>query len=470
MNTEEKSFREGMVTGAAPFEAAFRSQETEIKKVGKHLKSWTDRYGNVVDTMLTDLGDQEKLRLYQLQTNNGLLDIGRHEQELLLCILNTVALIHNGKSDSHELQQTYLSNLQNYLSIVTPQSLPEIIDLKDPIHNIDKKSEERILLQAVMEYLYLGSGNYEFLETDGELINFFSVADDEYITEVQRRIDEQSRAVGLFGLADKYRCMQAAPCDATKPAQAFHIFIAIPKEKKKNQQITLDRQAMALLKASLENRGHICTDWKGDSCDFHIYMDSSDGADIIKKSLQDDANNIIFNQFGCKIYYCKGGSNILLTYEKPEGIENIREEIVAFYRARSTGANSKEILNWEKSIKISGSEPTAKKTREKLDSLAGSVDKFSKDLLQTKPNNKATTTVKHALGATMMAAGKVGHVVGKAAVGVGGAAESATRSNMVYQSNKEFDKKILPQIQRDILCLQLAEFIDSGVIATEDKS
>lgn len=74
--------------------------------------------------------------------------MGESEQELLVCILYTVA--QNTETTSEErsrLRQKFLGGLQNYMDITNPQSQKEISDLQESIENIDRKSEEKTIFR-----------------------------------------------------------------------------------------------------------------------------------------------------------------------------------------------------------------------------------------------------------------------------------------------------------------------------------
>ena len=113
-----RDFENGMVAGAKPFETKFSQQASDIRKIRKDMEKWCDRYGSLVDVVLDDLGDQEKQRIYRIQTKLDPANMGESEQELLVCILYTVAR-HTETTDTERncLRQKFLGGVQNYLGI-----------------------------------------------------------------------------------------------------------------------------------------------------------------------------------------------------------------------------------------------------------------------------------------------------------------------------------------------------------------
>ena len=113
-----RDFEDGMVAGAKPFETKFSQQASDIRKIRKDMEKWCDRYGSLVDVVLDDLGDQEKQRIYRIQTKLDPANMGESEQELLVCILYTVAR-HTEATDTerNRLRQKFLHGVENYLGI-----------------------------------------------------------------------------------------------------------------------------------------------------------------------------------------------------------------------------------------------------------------------------------------------------------------------------------------------------------------
>lgn len=466
-----KGFHEGMEKGAQPFEEKFREQASAARRTRETLEKWCNRYGSLVDVVLDDLGAQEKQRIYKIQKKLDPADLGESEQELLICILYTVAQ-HTETTDTerNRLRQTFLSGVQNYLNIAAPQSMKEVSDLQEPIENIDRKSEEKSILQVLAEYLYLTYGNYEFLEQSPVIRYFSAVASPDFLREIMERIDEQFRAVGPEGLAAKYqdlRAIRSAAEDAERVPRA-RIYVELPKiEKKKNPQAEAEIRSAKELKAQLQNHGYPRLDMPVD-VDFCVYYPTSPDAESIRETFENDFSIMpLYSQYGCEIY-CKG-SNILLNYTQPNSLNDaMREELVKLYGEYSTRAFAPEILKWEEEHK-----PKEKKdylthrANAAIDSAAESVKNVAQKGMRAQDKRIPLAIGKKVGGAALRGIQAIGTLNAKVAVGVGSVVETAGDKASVKSSNTQFDKKILPQIQRDLLMFKLLELLEEGLIKAE---
>ena len=466
-----RDFEEGMVAGAKPFATKFGEQASNIQKTREALEKWCNRYGSLVDVVLDDLGDQEKQRIYKIQSKLDPADIGESEQELLICILYTVAQ-HTETTDTERnaLRQKFLSGIQNYLGITNPQSMKEISDLQESIENIDRKSEEKTILQVLSEYLYLTYGNYAFLEQSQIVRYFAAIATTDYLEEIRESIDEQFRVVGPEGLAAKYQNLKAAKSakEEIEKVPKLRIYVEIPRTgKKKESQIEDEIKSAKELKAQLQNNGYPRLDIPAD-VDFCVYYPTSPDADSIRETFENDFSVApLYSQYGCKIY-CKG-SNIFLDYAQPENLNDaLREEIVGLYGMYSTRAFAPEILKWEEEHKPKEKKDyLTHKASAIIDSAAAAVKNVAQKGMQAQDEQVPIAIGKKVGGAALRGIQAIGTLNAKMVVSVGNMVETAGDKAVITSYNMQFDKKILPQIQRDLLAFKLLELLENGTIKAE---
>ena len=466
-----RDFEEGIVAGAKPFATKFGEQASNIQKTRETLEKWCNRYGSLVDVVLDDLGDQEKQRIYKIQSKLDPAEMGESEQELLVCILYTIAQ-HTETTDTERngLRQKFLSGVQNYLGITNPQSMKEISDLQEPIENIDRKSEEKAILQVLSEYLYLTYGNYAFLD-QGQIIHYFAaVATPNFLEEIRENIDEQFHAVGPEGLAAKYQNLKAIKSTAAEIEKVpkLRIYVEIPRiGKKKEPKIEDEIKSAKGLKAQLQNNGYPRLDMPTD-VDFCVYYPTSPDADSIREAFENDfAVTPIYSQYGCKIY-CKG-SNILLDYAQPESLNDaLREEIVELYGRYSTRVFAPEIKKWKEEHKPKEREDyLTHKASAAIDSAAASVKNVAQKGMQAQDEQVPIAIGKKVGGTALRGLQVIGTLSAKVVVGVGNMVETTGDKAVVTSYNMRFDKKILPQIQRDLLAFKLLDLLEDGTIKTE---
>ena len=466
-----RDFEAGMAAGAKPFETKFSQQASDIRKIGKDMEKWRNRYGSMMDVILDDLGDQEKQRIYRIQTKLDPANMGESEQELLVCILYTVAR-HTEATDTerNRLRQKFLHGVENYLGITRPQSMKEISDLQEPIENIDRKSEEKTILQVLSEYLYLTYGHYAFMDEDLVVRYFAAVATPDFLEEIQESIDEQFRAVGPEGLAAKYQDLKAAKSAEAEAEKApkLRIYVEMPKMgKKKDPQTEEESKSAKRLKAQLQNNRYPRCDAPVD-VDFCVYYPTSPDADSIRDAFKNDFSvRPLYRQYGCEIY-CKG-SSIFLNYALPENMSDaLREGIVELYGKYSTCAFDPEILQWEEDHKSKEKEKyLAYKANALVDLAAQSVKRVAQKGMHTEDKRLPIAIGKKAGGTVLRGIQMASTGGAKVMLKAGNLVEAAGDKASVRSINAQFDKKILPKIQRDLLMFKLLELLENGTITTE---
>lgn len=192
----KKDFNKGMEAGAKPFEEKFENLSKETNKIGEKLNEKLDSLGDVMDIVLDDLSDIQKKELYNLNTPYDLKeDLDDDEKEILSALL--IKLSENTKNN--EYQRKFIRSVNNYIGITTPQTGLDI----SCIENIENINSQKIILQAVMEYMYLESYNFDFLNVYEEIFEHFSV-NRKGIREIKEHIEAIYRATGEEGIAEKY--------------------------------------------------------------------------------------------------------------------------------------------------------------------------------------------------------------------------------------------------------------------------
>lgn len=192
----KKDFNKGMEAGAKPFEEKFENLSKETNKIGEKLNEKLDSLGDVMDIVLDDLSDIQKKELYNLNTPYDLKeDLDDDEKEILSALL--IKLSENTKNN--EYQRKFIRSVNNYIGITTPQTGLDI----SCIENIENINSQKIILQAVMEYMYLESCNFDFLNVYEEIFEHFSV-NRKGIREIKEHIEAIYRATGEEGIAEKY--------------------------------------------------------------------------------------------------------------------------------------------------------------------------------------------------------------------------------------------------------------------------
>lgn len=198
-----KDFNKGMEAGAKPFEEKFKMQEEAIERVEKNLNERLDNFDTINDFIIDDLASKtedltsiKKKELYDLNTLVSIDDLDDWQKEFLMAMIYTVA---NRLEYTTELQKKFIRSVKNYLGIV---SLQTEVDLSC-IENIERIGSQKVILQVLMEFLFLEKGNHSYLEKYEDIISYFNV-NKRGIEDIQEKINNIYVATGLEGIAEKY--------------------------------------------------------------------------------------------------------------------------------------------------------------------------------------------------------------------------------------------------------------------------
>ncbi len=194
-----KDYKEGMVAGAKPFGDKLDQLADVVEEVAEDLREGVEDFNNVkgiVNIVLDDLSTQEKKRIYDLDESTDVSVLEDDEKEFLVAVLAELA---NTISSVTELQKRYIMSICSTVGI-TPQASINLAC----IENINNMQSQKIILRHVMEFFFIGTQNYDFIEEyDESVFSYFSV-NKRGINEMSSAIDRIYNAMGIDGLANRY--------------------------------------------------------------------------------------------------------------------------------------------------------------------------------------------------------------------------------------------------------------------------
>ncbi len=196
MGRKQDTFMKGMEAGARPFEEKFTKLSETTHQMGKEINSKLDGISGVIDILADDMSDMQKKELYNLNTPYDLKDdLDDDEKEIVVC-----SLLYLSKfTKNNEYQMKFLRSVINYTDMRTPSGDFDIAC----IENIESIKVQKIIMQTLMEYLYLGTEDFSFLDHLENVFGYFSV-NRKGIQEIEANIETIYRATGKEGLAEKY--------------------------------------------------------------------------------------------------------------------------------------------------------------------------------------------------------------------------------------------------------------------------
>lgn len=196
MKKKQDDFKKGMIAGARPFEEKFENLSRETHQIGKDINDKMDVLSEGMDILADGLSDMEKRELYHLNTPYDLKeDLDDDEKEIVSALLLSLSKY----TENNEYQKRFIRSVNSYIGINTPQTGFDIAC----IENIENIKSQKIIMQTMMEYLYLSTEDFSFLEEKEELFEHFSV-NKKGIQEIKLYIEKIHAATGKEGIAEKY--------------------------------------------------------------------------------------------------------------------------------------------------------------------------------------------------------------------------------------------------------------------------
>lgn len=206
----EKDFQKGMIAGARPFEDKFQQLSQDTRRIGDGIHQKLEGLSDIMDVALDEISDMQKQQLYQLTTPFDLKeDLDESEKELLAAALLRLSEI----TENNAQQKQFIRSVYQYIGIVSPQAGWDL----ERIERIEDLAVQKAILQVLMEYLFLETEDFSYLEALQESVfEYFSV-NKKGIKEIQEYIQTIYQAVGSEGIAEKYGFVpEAVPVGETE--------------------------------------------------------------------------------------------------------------------------------------------------------------------------------------------------------------------------------------------------------------
>lgn len=192
-----KDFKEGMIAGAKPFGDKLDQLANVSESAVSNIKKGLDGVTQVVNVVLDDLSAQEKKRIYDLDKATDISMLEDDEKEFLVAVLAELA---NSIPEVTDLQRRYIMSVCSTVGIAAPQSSLNLAC----IENIENMRTQKILLRHVMEFFFIGTQNYDFLDYYENTIFCYFGVNKRGVNEIVNTVDRIYNAMGIEGLANRY--------------------------------------------------------------------------------------------------------------------------------------------------------------------------------------------------------------------------------------------------------------------------
>lgn len=193
-----KDFKKGMEVGARPFNVKFDQMSNQFSNIANNIETNFNTIKETVNIVIDDIDSIQKKQIFDLNTKIDIKEqLDDAEKEVLASIL--ITLSNNGIANN-EYQKKFVRSVLSYIGIIEPQLG---IDMSK-IENIENLSSQKAILQVIMEFLFLGYGNFNFEEDyDENLLEYFNV-NKKGLREIKECINAIYVATGFEGIAEKY--------------------------------------------------------------------------------------------------------------------------------------------------------------------------------------------------------------------------------------------------------------------------
>lgn len=200
-----KDFKKGMEAGARPFNAKFDQMSNQFSNIANNIETNFNTIKETVNIVIDDMDSIQKKQIFDLNTKIDIREqLDDAEKEVLASILITLS---NAGIANNEYQKKFVRSVLSYIGIIEPQLG---IDMSR-IENIENLSSQKAMLQVIMEFLFLGYGNFNFEEDyDENLLEYFNV-NRKGLREIKECINAIYVATGFEGIAEKYGFVAEIP-------------------------------------------------------------------------------------------------------------------------------------------------------------------------------------------------------------------------------------------------------------------
>lgn len=185
---------------------AIREEGEKQSKKFEEVNEKFSAQGQINNMIINSVSELEQKVFYGLEPCQNIQNLENTERKILVNILFYLA---NNES-VNDIQKKYIRSVTNSLGIGNGQT---DFDLSY-IDNIDSNNDRKIMLQSVMEFLFLRNSDFSFLQDENfiEVKNLFNLRDD-FVCTAQKNILSMATAIGNEGIAEKNEIIEDEPFD-----------------------------------------------------------------------------------------------------------------------------------------------------------------------------------------------------------------------------------------------------------------
>jgi len=191
-----KDVEKGIEIATKATKGFLKKYEDGIREVEKRVIQKIDEHGKLTNAILEELNRQEAKDLYNIIIQNDLANLGVNEKNVLC---NCIFILMENYYQNTETQKKYYMAISKYLNVST---INDNFDY-EVIENIDSKNDCMLISKSICEFLFLNSGNFDFLDNFDWLFSIIYIRKKD-IEKLCSEIERIYNILGVEGILNHY--------------------------------------------------------------------------------------------------------------------------------------------------------------------------------------------------------------------------------------------------------------------------
>lgn len=194
-----KNYKRGMKDGATPFEDKFKKQEEKFRQTEGELRQEQSKLDSFLDDLL-DVSEEQDKRITNIEDKanygfNDVIDIKDLEDKDKKFLAGILMATCKRIKKINQQQKDFILGVLKYIDI----KKPDLNISLENIENIESIQIQKAMLQVIMELMFIGEENFDFLNEYEDIFDYFSV-NKKGFKDIKKSIQDMYDMVGIEGL------------------------------------------------------------------------------------------------------------------------------------------------------------------------------------------------------------------------------------------------------------------------------
>lgn len=194
-----KNYKRGMKDGATPFEDKFKKQEEKFRQTEGELRQEQSKLDSFLDDLL-DVSEEQDKRITNIEDKanygfNDVIDIKDLEDKDKKFLAGILMATCKRIKNINQQQKDFILGVLKYIDI----KKPDLNISLENIENIESIQIQKAMLQVIMELMFIGEENFNFLNEYEDIFDYFSV-NKKGFKDIKKSIQDMYDMVGIEGI------------------------------------------------------------------------------------------------------------------------------------------------------------------------------------------------------------------------------------------------------------------------------